>query len=375
MSFTLLKEDSFTRARLGKLVTAHGEIQTPTFMPVGTVGTVKALTPAELLEASSQIILGNAYHLYLRPGLEIIKNSGGLHKFISWDKPILTDSGGYQIFSLAGFRKVRDEGVEFRSHIDGSLHFLTPERVVEIENILGSDIMMPLDECAPYPCDKKYAQAALERTTYWARRSKLAHTESRVPSPESRQLLFGIVQGSNYEDLRKRSAEEIVSIGFDGYALGGFSVGEPKDLRYNMINFAARLLPRESARYLMGLGMPEDILEGITAGVDLFDCVIPTRYGRNGTAFTSKGKLVVRNGSFAYDLKPLDVACDCYACKNFSRSYIRHLVNVEEILGLRLISYHNIYFYNNFVKQVREAIAANNFVEFKKNFLKKYNKS
>lgn len=361
MLFNVLHKDTGTKARLGLLKTAHGEILTPTFMPVGTQGTVKALSPKELIEAESRIILGNAYHLYLRPGLEIIKNAGGLHRFISWDKPILTDSGGYQIFSLAGFRKVRDEGVEFQSHLDGSRHFLTPEKVIEIENILGSDIMMPLDECVHYPCEKEYAKTALDRTTYWARRSKLVH---RPSSCVPHQLLFGIVQGSTYEDLRKQSAQEIVAIGFDGYAVGGLSVGEPKDLRYNMLSFTVEFLPKDSARYLMGVGTPEDILEAVKRGVDMFDCVIPTRYGRNGTAFSSRGKVVIRNGLYAEDLSPLDSACDCYTCKNFSRSYLRHLFNVEEILGLRLVSFHNIYFYNRLLKSIRQAIKENRLKDF-----------
>lgn len=355
MPYTLLKEDRDTKARLGELRTDRGIIETPTFMPVGTQGTVKALSPQELVDAHSQIILGNAYHLYLRPGLEIIKKAGGLHKFISWDRPILTDSGGYQIFSLASLRKVKDEGVEFQSHLDGSAHFLTPEKVVEIENILGSDIMMPLDECVHYPCARDQADIAVKRTAYWARRSKLAHTK-QSSAYGCRQLLFGIVQGATYEDLRKQSASEIIDIGFDGYAIGGLSVGEPKDSRYNILSFTASLLPKNSVHYLMGLGTPEDIISGVKAGIDLFDCVIPTRYGRNGTAFTSAGKIVVRNGLYADDLRPLDENCDCYACRNFSRSYIRHLLNAEEILGLRLVSYHNIYFYNNLFKDIRQAI-------------------
>lgn len=355
MSFTLIHKDTSTKARLGRLETGHGVIETPTFMPVGTQGSVKTLSPKELKEADSQIILGNAYHLYLRPGLEIIKNAGGLHKFISWDKPILTDSGGYQIFSLAGFRKIKDEGVEFQSHLDGSRHFLTPEKVIEIENVLGSDIMMPLDECAPYPCDHKHAKTAMERTTYWARRSKAVC---------GNRLLFGIIQGATYEDLRRQSAQEIVETGFDGYALGGLSVGEPKDSRYNIISFTVGFMPELSPRYLMGLGTPEDILEAVKMGMDMFDCVIPTRYGRNGTAFTSEGKIVIRNGLYARDLSPLDRACDCYTCSNFSRSYIRHLFNVEEILGLHLVSYHNIYFYNRLLKSIRQAIKENRLKEF-----------
>lgn len=360
--FTLLYKDAQTKGRLGSLDTARGLIHTPTFMPVGTQGTVKAILPRELIEADSQIILGNAYHLYLRPGLEIIKKAGGLHKFISWDRPILTDSGGYQIFSLSGFRKVKDEGVEFQSHFDGSKHFLTPEKVIEIENILGSDIMMPLDECVQYPCDKKYAAAAMERTTYWARRSKLAHSSEL--KDEKKQLLFGIVQGATYQDLRKQSAEEIISIGFDGYALGGLSVGEPKDLRYNTVSLTARLLPEDSARYLMGVGTPEDILEAVKLGIDMFDCVIPTRYGRNGTAFTSAGKVVIRNAVYSEDFGPLDESCGCYTCNNFSRSYLRHLFNVEEILGLHLVSFHNIYFYNNLLKDIRQAIKEGRLKDF-----------
>ena len=359
MPFVILHKDAHTKARLGQLKTAHGVIDTPCFMAVGTQGTVKALSPKELEEAGSQIILGNAYHLYLRPGLEIIKNAGGLHKFISWDKPILTDSGGYQIFSLASLRKVKDEGVDFQSHLDGSAHFLTPEKIIEIQNVLGSDIMMPLDECVHYPCAKDYAKVALERTAYWARRSKSVHNTGR--------LLFGIVQGATYEELRKQSAQEIVEIGFDGYAIGGLSVGEPKDLRYNIMNFTLDFLPQDCVRYLMGLGTPEDILDAVKAGMDIFDCVIPTRYGRNGTAFTSQGKVVVRNGAYADDLRPLDEACDCYACKNFNRAYIRHLFNAEEILGLRLVSYHNIYFYNKLLAGIRQAIGENRLNNFNLN--------
>lgn len=375
MPFTLLHQDTKTKARLGCLKTAHGLIQTPAFMPVGTQGAVKALSPGELLEAESQIILGNAYHLYLRPGLKIIKNAGGLHKFMSWDKPILTDSGGYQVFSLAGFRKVRDEGVEFQSHLDGSRHLLTPEKVIEIENILGSDIMMPLDECVHYPCSYEYAKAAVNRTIDWARRSKTATgrksevTDTNLnahPEPSSgmRPLLFGIVQGATYDDLRRQSAEQTVEIGFDGYAIGGLSVGEHKDLRYNIMFSTSECLPKDAVRYLMGLGTPEDIIEAVKLGIDIFDCVIPTRYGRNGTAFTSGGKVVIRNAPYADDLSPLDKDCDCYACKNFSRSYIRHLFNVEEILGLRLVSFHNIYFYNKLAKSIREAIKEDRLKDF-----------
>lgn len=362
MPFTLLHQDSNTKARTGELHTAHGVVQTPAFMAVGTQGTVKAVSPLELREAGSQIILSNAYHLYLRPGLDIIKSAGGLHGFMSWDGPLLTDSGGYQVFSLAGMRKVRDEGVEFQSHLDGSTHFLSPEKVIEIENILGSDIMMPLDECVHYPCDYEYAKVALRRTTDWAKRSKITHSARRAT--RHAQLLFGIVQGATYEDLRRQSAREIMDIGFDGYALGGLSVGESKNLRYNMVSLTAGLLPKDAVRYLMGVGTPEDIIEAVKLGVDLFDCVIPTRYARNGTAFTSSGKLVVRNAAYSEDFSSLDSACDCYCCKHFSRSYIRHLFNMEEILGLRLVSCHNIYFYNNLLKSIRLAIKENRMEEF-----------
>ncbi len=369
MPFTILQQDTSTKARLGLLRTAHGDIQTPSFMPVGTQGTVKGLSPQDLNEASSQIILGNAYHLYLRPGLDIIKKAGGLHKFISWEKPILTDSGGYQIFSLAALRKVKDEGVEFQSHLDGSAHFLTPEKVIEIQNVLGSDIMMPLDECVHYPCEKGHAQKALERTTYWAKRSKLA-ASSELQAPSSKlqtpasQLLFGIIQGATYEDLRKESAKQIIDTGFDGYAIGGLSVGEPKDLRYNMLSFTMEFLPSESVHYLMGIGTPDDIIGAVKTGMDIFDCVIPTRYGRNGSAFTSEGKVVIRNGAYSADFKPLDERCPCYTCRNFSRSYIRHLFNAEEMLGLRLVSYHNIYFYNKLLEAIRKAIKENRLKEF-----------
>jgi queuine tRNA-ribosyltransferase len=362
MSFTLILQDTKTKARLGSLKTAHGLIDTPAFMPVGTQGAVKALSPRELLEAESQIILGNAYHLYLRPGLEIIKNSGGLHKFISWDKPILTDSGGYQVFSLAGFRKISDEGVEFQSHLDGSRHFLTPEKVIEIENILGSDIMMPLDECVHYPCSYEYAKVAMDRTIDWARRSRLVHSSQFTV--HRKQLLFGIAQGATYDDLRRQSAERTVEIGFDGYAIGGLSVGEHKDLRYNVMSFTMQFLPGDFPRYLMGIGTPEDIVEAVKLGVDLFDCVIPTRYGRNGTAFTSGGKVVIRNALYADDLSPLDKNCDCYTCKNFSRSYLRHLFNTGEILGLRLVSFHNIYFYNHLLKAIRSRIQEGRLEDF-----------
>ena len=367
--FKILHPDKNSKARTGVLTTSRGDVKTPCFMPVGTQGTVKTLSNKELLDCGAEMILANAYHLFLRPGLDVIKNSGGLHKFMSWNKPILTDSGGYQVFSLALLRKVTDEGVEFQSHIDGEKHFLTPEKVIQIQNVLGSDVMMALDECVHYPCTKDHAEVALKRTTQWARLSKEAFLRLE---PEHKQNLFGIVQGATYEDLRKESASQITDIGFDGYAIGGLSVGEPDDLRYSLLGFVLELLPHDKAHYFMGVGMPYDILEAVEKGVDLFDCCIPTRYGRNGSAFTLGGKITVRNADYTYDLKPLDEACSCYACKNFSRSYIRHLFNTDEILGLRLVSLHNVYFYLNLMQRIRQAIEENRFVEFKKDFLNNY---
>jgi queuine tRNA-ribosyltransferase len=340
----------------------RGTIETPIFMPVGTQASVKSLSPAELEECGAQIILSNAYHLYLRPGLDIIRLAGGLHKFMNWKKPILTDSGGYQIFSLAILRKIKDEGLEFQSHLDGSKHFLTPEDVVRVQQALGSDIMMPLDECVSYPVSFDEAQTALERTTLWALRSK------KEWQKDKKGLLFGIVQGSTYPELRKRSLSELLDIGFPGYAIGGLSVGEPADLRYNILNCMVDELPSTSPRYLMGVGLPQDILEAVSMGVDMFDCVVPTRYGRNGTAFTSQGKITVRNGEFSRDQSPLDAKCGCYCCRNFTRSYLRHLFNAGEILGLRLVSYHNIYFFLDMMKQARQAIREGRFKEFRENF-------
>ncbi|MCM8780038.1 MAG: tRNA guanosine(34) transglycosylase Tgt [Candidatus Omnitrophica bacterium] len=364
-SFTILHNDAKSRARLGRLNTAHGIIQTPVFMPVGTQGTVKSISPQELKQCGADVILSNAYHLFLRPGLEIIQNLGGLHKFMGWDRPILTDSGGYQVFSLALLRKVNDEGVEFQSHIDGFKHFFTPESVVKIQQAFGSDIAMPLDECVHYPCSKDYARVAMERTISWAKRSLAKKTENG-------QLLFGITQGATYADLRKESIIRTTELDFDGFSVGGVSVGEPDALIEEIIDVSCEHLPADKPRYLMGLGMPEDIIEAVGKGIDMFDCVIPTRYGRNGSAFTSQGKITVRNASFSIDDAPLDINCTCYACKNFSRAYIRHLFNTEEILGLRLVSLHNIYFYLELMRKIREAIKNDRFAEFKKDFLNNY---
>ncbi len=352
-------------------------------MPVGTQGTVKTLSPQELKDSGAQIVLSNAYHLFLRPGTEVIKKGGGLHNFMSWPAPILTDSGGYQIFSLALLRQVNDEGVEFQSHIDGLKHFLTPEDVIQIQKDLGSDIMMPLDECVHYPCSKDHATVAMKRTIDWARRSKrhMAYGKSHIVNSDKRyaisdmQILFGIVQGATYEDLRQECSEQLIELGFDGYAIGGVSVGEPKNLSYNIVNFVLRFLPENRPRYLMGLGTPEDIIKAVELGIDMFDCVVPTRYGRNGTAFTSEGKLTIRNSPYTEDFRSLDKKCICYTCKNFSRAYLRHLFNTDEILGLRLVSLHNVHFYLELMQKIREAIAQDRLAEFKKEFLKEYNQN
>jgi len=378
--FKIIHKD--TRARLGQIKTAHGTVKTPAFMPVGTQGTVKTLSNQDLGNCGAQVILSNAYHLFLRPGLDVISNAKGLHSFMNWERPILTDSGGYQVFSLALLRKVKDEGVEFQSHINGDRHFLTPEDVVNLQKILGSDIIMPLDECVHYPCGRDQAQVAMRHTTDWAKRSKeefkARHQELIVEKKKysvshvnNSRLLFGIVQGATYEDLRKESTESLIDIDFDGYAIGGLSVGEPQDLRYNMMNFTVELLPVDKPRYFMGVGTPQQILDSVEVGIDLFDCCIPTRYGRNGTAFTSEGKLTVRNAAFSFDLNPLDKECSCYTCKQFSRSYLRHLFNAGEILGLHLVSLHNIHFYLKMMRDIRQAIKENRFKEFKKEFLRK----
>ncbi len=364
--YKLIHQDKFSRARLGKLLTGHGEIDTPAFMTVGTHATVKGLMFKDLEAAGAQIILSNAYHVFLRPGMEVIKQTGGLHKFMSWNKPILTDSGGYQIFSLALFRKMHDEGVEFQSHIDGLKHFLTPEDVVDIQAVLGADIIMPLDECVHYPCTKYEAQVALERTITWAKRSKARH---KNPS----QKLFGIVQGATYEDLRRDCARRLVDLDFDGYSIGGVSVGESSSIIYNIIDLVAGLLPETKPRYAMGIGYPSDIVEAVDRGVDMFDCVIPTRYGRNGTAFTSTGKIIIRNAAYVQDFRPLDAQCSCYVCKNFSRAYLRHLFNAKEMLGLVLLSVHTVYFCVDVMRKIRQAISEDKFSQFKQLFLSDYN--
>jgi len=369
--FIIHKKDTKTKARRGTLTTAHGTIESPFFMPVGTNATVKAIPFEDLLEMDSQIILSNTYHLYIRPGMEVIKENGGLHQFMKWDKPILTDSGGFQVFSLAKLRKIKDEGVEFQSHFDGSLHFFTPEKVMEIERTLGSDIIMPLDECVGYPCEQSQAKSACQRTTLWAKRSKDFFVKNFLA--RNGQLLFGIVQGSSFKDLRERSAKEIVDIGFDGYAIGGISVGEPVEVMFESLDFTMPFLPEDSPRYMMGIGMPDQMVMAVARGVDMFDTCIPTRYGRYGTVFTKQGKLVIRNGEYSVDQRPMDESCECFACRKYTRSYIRHLFNVGEILGLYLASYHNLYFYLQLMRNIRSAIEAGNFAEFQKEFLSCYN--
>ena len=364
--FKIIHKDKHTNARTGVIETAHGDVETPVFMPVGTQATVKALSSEDVKYCGASIILGNTYHLYLRPGIDIIKNAGGLHRFMSWDRPILTDSGGFQIFSLATLMKVKEEGVEFNSHVDGSRHFLTPEDVVRIQAELGSDIIMPLDECLHYPASKDKAEQSLALTNRWAKRSK--EEFNRVKGEGCRVKLFGIAQGSTYPDLRKSSAEELAAMDFDGYAIGGLSVGEPGELMYEMMGHAVKYLPEDKPRYAMGVGMPHDFFEAIEMGIDMFDCVVPTRNARNGAAYTNEGRLIIRNGEYSKDLKPLSESCDCIVCKNYSRSYIRHLFNTEEILGLRLTSLHNVYFYVNLLDRIRQAIKEDRFVDLKREF-------
>jgi len=363
--FELIKECSKTGARLGRVYTPHGSFETPVFMPVGTQATVKALTPRDLKEIGAQIILANTYHLYLRPGHELIKQAGGLHEFMNWDRPILTDSGGFQVFSLADLREITDEGVYFRSHLDGSKHFISPEKAIEIENALGADVIMAFDECVPYPCDYETAKAAVERTTRWAKRCKAAHQRED-------QALFGIIQGSVFKDLRMKSLEQLLELDFPGYGIGGLSVGEPKPLMYEILEQITPAMPKDKPRYLMGVGSPDCLIEGVIRGVDMFDCVLPTRTARTGLAMTSRGKVMLRNAPYQRDFGPLDPECDCYTCKNFSRAYLRHLVKAREILAAILITIHNVRFLIRFMEQIREAIRNDNLLEFRKSFFEKY---
>ncbi len=368
--FEIVALDVKTSARAGLIYTDHGVIETPTFMPVGTQGTVKAVEQRELVEIGAQIILGNTYHLYLRPGTDVILKAGGLHKFISWERGILTDSGGFQIFSLAQFRKISRDGVKFQSHIDGSYHFFTPESIVDIQRILGSDIMMCLDECTPYPCDYDYAFKSNQLTIEWAKRAR-ERFDNTKPLYGHTQAIFGIVQGSVYPEIRAKSVEELLKLDFDGYAIGGLAVGEPIETMYQIAEFTASLLPANKPRYLMGVGTPENILESISRGIDMFDCVIPTRNGRNATLYTREGKFSIKNAIYKEDFTPIDQNCDCYACRNFTRAYIRHLFNADEILALQLASIHNLAFYLWLVKEARNHIIQGDFLEWKDEILQK----
>ena len=371
-SFEIINTDP-SGARAGMLKTARGEVPTPAFMPVGTQATVKAMTPEELKGLGAGIILANTYHLYLRPGADVIKGLGGLHKFMNWDGPILTDSGGYQVMSLAKLRKIEEEGVSFRSHLDGSTHELTPEGAIEIQTALGADIIMPLDECTPYPADRDYTKRSMDMTHRWARRS-LEALKSKEPGDGSTLFgptLFGIVQGGMYADLRKESAKAIADMDFPGIAIGGLSVGEGKDIMAEMVEATAPHLPPEKPRYLMGVGMPEDLVESVGRGMDMFDCVLPTRMARNGTLFTSRGKLVIKNSRFERDEGPVDPGCGCYTCQNYSRAYLRHLYISKEILASRLNTTHNLYYYMELMGQMREAVVEGSFSAFKSDFFEK----
>jgi queuine tRNA-ribosyltransferase len=388
--FDLFGQDAQSKARRGQLTTAHGVIDTPAFMPVGTQGSVKAVTPRELRELKAQIILGNTYHLFVRPGLDVIKHFGGLHTFINWNGPILTDSGGYQIFSLAKLRKITEEGVHFQNHVDGTPAFISPEVAMEIQATLGSDIAMVLDECPPWPCERDYAARSAEMTTRWAKRCKKWRIENAQRSTPNAQrsieesasinhqpstinfLLFGIVQGATFDDLRQQSAQSIVDVDFDGYAIGGVSVGEPAEEMMRSVEAAEPFLPADKPRYAMGLGTPPQLLEMIARGMDMFDCVLPTRLARNGTAFTATGTLNLKNAEFALDKTPIEENCACPACREFTRGYIRHLIKAEEILGLRLITLHNLHFYLNLMRQAREQIQKGTFEEFRNRFASNY---
>lgn len=361
MRFNVIKRTKDGRARLGLLETPHGTIETPVFMPVGTQATVKTMTPEELKDIGARIILSNTYHLYLRPGHKVVEEAGGLHKFMHWDGSILTDSGGYQVFSLGELREIREEGVTFRSHIDGSLHFIGPETSIEIQNALGADIIMAFDECIPYPANYEYVKNSVERTTRWAQRCQKAHKNPN-------QTLFGIVQGGLYRDLRVKSAKDLTSMDFKGYAVGGLSVGESKEEMYKVLDYTVPILPEEKPRYLMGVGSPDAIFEGVMRGIDMFDCVLPTRIARNGTIFTKNGKLVIRNAAYARDYSPPDPKCDCYVCRNYTRAYIRHLINAKEVLGIRLTTIHNLYFLLNLMKEIRKAIEGDYLIELKEEF-------
>lgn len=366
MKFIVKAKSSDTEARLGEIHTAHGIIRTPAFMPVGTKATVKSLSPDEVAELGADILLGNTYHLYLRPGQDVVKGAGGLHKFMNWPKPILTDSGGFQVFSLSNIRKITEEGVEFSSHIDGSKHFISPEKSIEIQEDLGSDIMMAFDECPAYPNTYDYVKKSQELTTRWAERC----IRAKKNNPD--QALFGIVQGGMYEDLRMKSIAELTQLPFDGYAIGGLSVGEPKELMYRVLDYSAKNLPEDKPRYLMGVGSPDALIESVIRGVDMADCVLPTRTARMGTAMCSNGAISIKRNEYKYDYSPLDSKCDCPTCKNYTKAYLRHLYKENEILSARLLSYHNLYFLQRMMEGLRQAILEDRVLEFKQDFFSKY---
>lgn len=370
LNFTVNHTDKSSNARVGEFITDHGVVQTPIFMPVGTQGTVKAITQRVLEnDINAEIVLSNTYHLYLRPGTTILEKAGGLHQFMNWNRPILTDSGGFQVYSLSDLRKLKKDGVEFRSHLDGSTHFFSPQKVIEIQRSIGSDIMVVLDECTPYPCEYEYAKKSKELTSDWAVLNSKAFNETK-PLYGYEQYLFGIVQGSVYKDLREASANDLVMLDFDGYAIGGLAVGEPTEKMYELVDFTTDFLPVDKPRYLMGVGRPENILEAIALGVDMFDCVMPTRNARNAYLFTSKGIVSMRNAAYKDDMDPLDKECDCYTCKSFSKAYLRHLFNSKEVLALELATIHNLTFYLNLVREARKRISDGSFIEWKNYFSK-----
>ncbi|MDO4177393.1 MAG: tRNA guanosine(34) transglycosylase Tgt [Bacillota bacterium] len=382
VSFDLLKTDKKTEARRGILHTPHGDIETPIFMPVGTAATVKAMRPEQVEELGAQIILSNTYHLYLRPGMDVVKEAGGLHKFMNWNRPILTDSGGFQVFSLGAMRKITEEGVSFRSHIDGSKHMISPEVSMEIQHCLGSDILMAFDECAPYPADREYVRKSMDRTHRWLKRCKEYHNakadslggESQILGEGLNQSLFGIMQGGMYKDMRRESAEVISEMDLPGYSIGGLSVGEPKELMYEVMDDCVELLPKEKPRYLMGVGSPDCLFEGVERGIDMFDCVLPTRIARHGMAMTSQGRVNIKNARYERDFTPLDPNCNCYTCRNYSKAYLRHLFKCDEILSSMLMTNHNLHFLVNTMTNIRQAIDEDRFTEYKKEFYDAYGK-
>nr|WGD99642.1 tRNA guanosine(34) transglycosylase Tgt [Bacillus velezensis] len=364
--YEFIKECKQTGARLGRVHTPHGSFETPVFMPVGTLATVKTMSPDELKSMDAGIILSNTYHLWLRPGHDIVKEAGGLHKFMNWDRAILTDSGGFQVFSLSKFRNIEEEGVHFRNHLNGDKLFLSPEKAMEIQNALGSDIMMAFDECPPYPAEYDYMKRSVERTSRWAERRLEAHGRS------DEQGLFGIVQGGEYEDLRTQSAKDLVSLDFPGYAIGGLSVGEPKHVMNRVLEFTTPLLPKDKPRYLMGVGSPDALIDGAIRGVDMFDCVLPTRIARNGTVFTNEGRLNMKNAKYERDFRPIDEECKRHTCQNYSRAYIRHLIRCNETFGIRLTTYHNLHFLLHLMEQVRQAIREDRLGDFREEFFERY---